>query len=87
MCEGKVIPDGYQCLAGYSTVYVDPYENVLPCWSGGFGAVGSLREHTLPDIWYGEKYMELRKKMMQCRCPGCWLLCTGELTILINGEE
>lgn len=87
MCENKILPDGYRCLAGYSTVYVDTYENVLPCWSGGFGPVDNLQNHTLSDIWYGEKYMELRKKMEKCQCAGCWLLCTGELTVLINGEE
>lgn len=87
MCRGKVMPDGYQCLAGYATVYVDTYENVLPCWSGGFGPVDNLRNRTLPEIWYSEAYMELRKKMVCCQCAGCWLLCTGELTILVNGEE
>lgn len=87
MCENKILPDGYQCFAGYCTVYVDTYENVLPCWSGGFQPVDNLKNHSLSDIWYGEKYRELRKKMVQCQCAGCWLLCTGELTALINGEE
>lgn len=87
MSENKILPDGYKCLAEYSAVYVDPYENVLPCWSGGFAAVGNLKNKTLADIWYGEKYMELRKQMVQCKCAGCWLLCTSELTIFINGEE
>jgi len=87
MNEGKILPDGYSCLAGYATVYVDAYENVLPCWSGSFAPVDNLKDNSLSDIWYGEKYTELRKRMAQCRCPGCWLLCTGELTMLINGEE
>ena len=86
MCRGKVLPDNYRCLAGYASVYVDTYENVLPCWSGGFEIVDNLKNNTLSDIWYSEKYMELRKRMVQCKCQGCWLLCTGELTILINGE-
>lgn len=87
MCEGKILPDEYECLAGFSTIYVDTYENVLPCWSGGFGPIGNLKQESLVDIWYSEKYAEIRKKMKKCQCPGCWLLCTGELTMLIQGEN
>ncbi len=87
MCKGKILPDHYSCLAGYSTVYVDTYENVLPCWSGGIGVVGSLKSRPLSEIWYGREYAEIRKRMLACRCAGCWLLCTGELTMLVNGEE
>ena len=87
MKEGKVVPDKYECLAGFSTIYVDTYENVLPCWSGGLGVVDHLSNQSLSDIWYGETYAKMRRKMVKCQCPGCWLLCTGELTMLITGQE
>lgn len=87
MCKGDILPAHYNCLAGYSTIYVDTYENVLPCWSGGIGVVGSLKTSSLSEIWYGRDYAEIRKRMLACQCAGCWLLCTGELTMLINGED
>lgn len=86
MCEGQILPEGYKCLVGYSTVFVDAHENVRACWCGGF-IVDNLREKSLKDIWYGDRYMDIRKKMYECKCPGCWLLCTGELTMLLSGQE
>ena len=82
-----IIPQNYNCLAGYVSVYVDTYENVLPCWSDSFKPIGNLKNESLKEIWYGAKYQEYRKKMYNCMCKGCWFLCTGELTILLNGEK
>lgn len=87
LCRGRVVPEHYRCLAGYSTIYVDTYENVRTCWSGGFEPVDNLRRRSLSDIWYSSGYMTLRKRMERGECPGCWLLCTGELTMLLLGEE
>lgn len=87
MCDRQIVPKGYNCLAGYSTIYVDTYENVLPCWNGGLGAIGNLKEKSLSQIWYSEQYQRCRNKMKACQCPGCWLLCTGELTIMTEGRE
>ena len=86
MCERQVVPEGYHCLVGYTACFGDSLGNVRPCWSGGFNA-GNLKEKSLKEIWYSEEYMKIRKEMFNCRCPGCWLLCTGEITMLLNGHK
>ena len=85
--EKKHVPDGYHCAAGYVSVYVDSHMNILPCWSGVFQPIGNLVTDSLKDIWYGERYAAYRKRMYQCGCDGCWFLCTGELTTIINEED
>ncbi|MCH5161960.1 MAG: radical SAM protein [Clostridiales bacterium] len=86
MCEGKIVPDGYNCLVAYASVFVDAFETVRACWCGGYN-VDNLKNKSLGDIWYSEKYADIRKKMYNCVCPGCWLLCTGELSMMLYGQE
>ena len=79
---GKRIPRGqYQCLCGYEAVYIWPNLTVRSCWSTSLPTVGDLKEKSLPDIWMSESYSEQRRAMAECRCEGCWLLCTAEFNI------
>lgn len=83
-CEGKNIPDDYLCKIGYTNLFIDAHMNVRPCWSESIGIVGTLGEDSLVDIWNSEKMQICREKMLHCQCEGCWYMCTGEVTMLID---
>jgi MoaA/NifB/PqqE/SkfB family radical SAM enzyme len=83
-CEGKKVPDDYQCKVGYTNLFIDAYMNVKPCWSAEFKAIGKLGEKSLKEMWHSEKMENYRNKMMQCQCKGCWYMCTGEVSMLID---
>ena len=82
--RGKRVPDNYQCLAGCLALFVDAYMNVLPCWSQDFPPVGNIVRQKLKDIWQGDAFEKARTQMRACHCKGCWLLCAGELTLLVQ---
>ena len=87
MCENKILPDGYRCLAGYSTVYVDTYENVLPCWSGGFGPVDNLQiircqiSGTVRNTW------SCAKRWKSVSAPAAGFCAPGSLQFLLMGKS
>ena len=83
-CDGKNVPDDYLCKIGYTNLFVDAHMNVRPCWSEAIGSVGILGENTLQEIWNSEHMQSCRKKMLRCECEGCWYMCTGEVTMLID---
>ena len=83
-CGGKTVPDGYQCKIGYTNLFVDAHQNVRPCWSEAIGPVGVLGQDSLVDIWNSPLMQACRKKMLACRCEGCWYMCTGEVTMLLD---
>lgn len=83
-CEGKNIPDDYLCKIGYTNLFIDAHMKVRPCWSESIGIVGTLGENSLSDIWNSEKMQICREKMLHCQCEGCWYMCTGEVTMLLD---
>lgn len=83
-CEGKNVPDDYLCKVGYTNLFIDAHMNVRPCWSEAIGAVGVLGENSLQEIWNSGHMQICRKKMLQCNCEGCWYMCTGEVTMLLD---
>lgn len=83
-CEGKNIPDDYLCKIGYTNLFIDAHMKVRPCWSESIGIVGTLGENSLGDIWNSEKMQICREKMLHCQCEGCWYMCTGEVTMLLD---
>ena len=82
--EGKLMPDDYQCKVGYTNLFVDALMNVRPCWDDSMGVVGRLGEDSLTDIWHGANMERVRRKMLACECRGCWYMCTGEVTMMID---
>lgn len=82
--EGKNVPDNYLCKIGYTNLFVDAHMNVRPCWSEAIGPVGVLGENSLQEIWKSERMQECRRKMLKCACEGCWYMCTGEVTMLLD---
>ncbi len=81
------VPADYRCLIGYTNVFVDAYMNVHCCWDGYYKPIGSLREHTLREIWNSPEFQTARERMMDCDCSGCWYLCTGEVTMFLLDQE
>lgn len=74
----KRVPDDYSCKCGYNAVYIWPNLDVRSCWSTSLPNVGNLKEQSLTEIWNSDQYRVQRKKMLSCKCEGCWLLCTAE---------
>lgn len=83
-CEGKNVPDDYLCKIGYTNLFIDAHMNVRPCWSEVIGPVGVLGQNSLIDIWNSDQMQKCREKMLHCACEGCWYMCTGEVTMLLD---
>lgn len=84
-CGGKTVPEGYRCKIGYTNLFVDAHMNVRPCWSEAIGPVGVLGRDSLTNIWNSARMQDCRQKMLECRCEGCWYMCTGEVSMLLDG--
>lgn len=82
--EGKIIPDNYICKIGYTNLFIDAHMNVRPCWSESIGAVGVLGENSLAEIWNSNQMQICREKMLRSACEGCWYMCTGEVTMMLD---
>lgn len=80
----KNVPDNYICKIGYTNLFIDALSNVRPCWSDAIGPVGVIGRDSLKDIWKSDKMHECRKKMLNVKCEGCWYMCTGEVTMLLD---
>ena len=81
---------GYQCKCGYENIYVWPDLSVRSCWSTSLAPIGDLKRQSLEEIWQSNEYRQRREDMRNCRCEGCWLLCTAEFTVTHHnylGEE
>lgn len=84
--EKKRIPDEYECLIGYTNLFIDAYGNVKPCWASCFDSLGNIREKTLKEMWESEQMARYREDMLSGRCEGCWYLCTGEVTMFLKNN-
>ncbi len=85
-CSKKRIPKDYRCLIGYTNLFVDAYMNVRPCWDWCFKPLGNLKEKRLADIWNGALMKEYREQMLRCQCGGCWYMCTGEVSMMLEDK-
>ncbi len=83
-CLGHNVPTEYRCKIGYTNLFVDAYGNVRPCWSGQFAPIGVLGETSLAEMWHGSMMDYYRDRMLHCGCEGCWYMCTGEVTLLLD---
>jgi len=75
------IPAGFRCYCGYTTLYIDPMQNVRPCWSEALSVAGNLREKRLNELINGEQMRKMRRKIRKLKCEKCWLLCTAEISL------
>lgn len=83
-CGGKVMPDDFKCKVGYTNLAIDAYMNVKPCWSFMYESMGNLSEKTLTEIWNSDVMKSNRMKMLNCKCEGCWYLCTSEVCLMLD---
>jgi radical SAM protein with 4Fe4S-binding SPASM domain len=62
------------CRPGHVRGAVTPDGHISPCeWLTDF-KLGNIRENSLRDIWYGEKFLAFRKVFeQQGECPSCSL--------------
>lgn len=69
-------PDGFPCLAGYLYLLIDMDFDVRIC--NRMPPLGNLNRDRLCDLLASPQASETRKQMVDLRCPGCWLLCSGQ---------
>ena len=84
------MPDSFACKVGYTSLAIDAYMNVKPCWSFMYEPIGNLQYDSLYEIWNSEKMQHYREKMIHSECEGCWYLCTSEVCMMIDnilGED
>ena len=82
--KGCVMPETFSCKVGYVNLTIDADMNIRPCWSYMYPPLGNLKDTDLKELWESIQMHENRKKMLRCKCEGCWYLCTSEPSILIN---
>jgi pyrroloquinoline quinone biosynthesis protein E len=75
--KSRRLPADFRCLAGYLGINIDSKLNIMPCWS--MSPVGNLRETSLEDIWYSERFRAVRRQMRKLECQRCWLLCHSDV--------
>lgn len=71
-------PSRVPCSQVYGWTYVDPKGNVYPCCISTAYALGNLHEQSFRDIWFGEKYQELRRthntsQPSNPKCAACYI--------------
>lgn len=67
------------CMKPWMHLFISQYGTVAPCclapWDEG-NALGNIREHSVREIWNGEKMREFRLKMLRdeqdSRCSQCY---------------
>ena len=83
-CSKKIMPDNFSCKVGYTSLAIDTYMNVKPCWSCVYAPLGNLKDNTLREIWSSDRMNYYRTKMMRSECEGCWYLCTSEICMMLD---
>ena len=74
-----------KCQALRSSCFINPYGEVYPC--GMYNRpIGNLRDygHDLNRLWSSPNLPELRKRIENKACPGCWTPCEAYPAILGN---
>lgn len=80
--KGEKFP--LKCLAGHTSLFVDCFGDVYPCWP--YVEMGkpaaNIRGKGLSKLWQSESYAKIRKETRSCR--DCFWNCQAELSILFN---
>jgi radical SAM protein with 4Fe4S-binding SPASM domain len=64
-----------KCYFTRNFVMIDPYGTVFPCTNLDSYGMGSIRSHTLSEIWRGAKYKHLRQMLSRRLLPLCAYCC------------
>jgi MoaA/NifB/PqqE/SkfB family radical SAM enzyme len=62
------------CAAGEDSFFLDPHGNIYPCIFVN-EKMGNVREEQLRDLWYKDVNLNIRKRISEGDCPGCWVEC------------
>ncbi len=83
----KMIPDFYRnrhfsplkCITGCYAIKIDPFGvvNLCPLMDNN-SVIGNALEKSLKELWYSNEAQIVRKKIMEGKCPACWLSCYAE---------
>lgn len=83
--SGKPLP--IRCFAGYTTIVVDSWGDIYPCFS--FASMrrscGNVREKRLAEFWQGEEIGQMRSKIKNCR--ECYWNCQTELNLVVSKKQ
>lgn len=83
--QGNPLP--IRCFAGYTTVVVDSWGDIYPCFS--FASMrrssGNVLDKGLADFWQGEKMGLMRSKIKNCR--ECFWNCQTELNLVVSKKR
>jgi MoaA/NifB/PqqE/SkfB family radical SAM enzyme len=61
------------CYSGFLSFYLSPQGTMYPCYNF-FEAMGNVRSHAISAIWFSEKFQATRRKILDKRCPNCWIV-------------
>lgn len=64
-----------KCYITRNFMMIDPYGNVFPCTNLDSYIVGNIRNERLSNIWRGERYETLRRKLSRHLFPVCVNCC------------
>lgn len=62
----------FLCIDPYDYCYIKTNGEVSPCcYCGNSISMGNVYENSFESIWFGKKYIQLRKKRLLPACKGC----------------
>ena len=67
------LPEGYQCLTAYSSLFIKENLDVHPCWQ--FQPVGNLNSVPVAELWPSAQFELARQRMKRLECRKCALVC------------
>ena len=85
----NALPEGYECLTAYSSLYIKETLDVHPCWQ--LPPVGNLGARSLAELWEDTGFEDARQRMRRLECRKCALVCHAAefmdtLACLVNYE-
>lgn len=72
----------FNCYAGY--VSMDVYTNGDVRLCGSMPIFDNVRDKSLAEVWFSAQALKQRQAMQQRNCPGCYVSCKIEPSLLVN---
>ena len=67
------------CVEGYYKGKIMPNGDLSLCpIMGDKALIGNLKSDPVKKLWYSKRAGEVRQRIRNKKCPGCWLSCYGE---------
>jgi MoaA/NifB/PqqE/SkfB family radical SAM enzyme len=71
------------CVAGYLHAVVGSTGRVYPC-PVEFTAMGSVKDSSLGEIWFGARAQEVRRRIADGDHPPCWFNCVVPASLVLS---